>query len=311
MSNRKKGKRISTGTARRRFFTSGLLLVIYILIVTYFPALLTRYLQVTGSPLSGSDGRPLMLGIFYLIYVLSAMLIFFIYAKANGVRYKDFVRPSRFSFVEYLTETILITSVVFIGIFVSSMVLNPLGFTDAFVAPIGMVQPTHYLHEPLFVFLFVGVTPLIEEFVFRGVLLRDLGRYGNRFGILAVAILYALMHTSLPELIPAFLLSFCFSLLTLRYHSILPGLSIHITVNALFLGSTFLPEKYSWVILAAVGFMYLCSVYIMLAHKYKRVYVGRQRNLGYTLRLFLTTPSVFLAVVLMILQTAAAFLLYR
>ena len=119
------------------------------------------------------------------------------------------------------------------------------------------------------------------------------------------------MHTSLPELIPAFLLSFCFSLLTLRYHSILPGLSIHITVNALFLGSTFLPEKYSWVILAAVGFMYLCSVYIMLVHKYKRVYVSRQRNLGYTLRLFLTTPSVFLAVVLMILQTAAAFLLYR
>ena len=285
--------------------------MIYILIVTYFPALFSSYLRITGSALSGKDGKPIVLGVFYLIYVLSALLLFLIYAKANGVKIRDFIRPSRFSFGEYVSESILITSIVFVGIFVSSMILNPLGFTDAFVAPIGMVQPSLYLHEPLFIFLFIGVTPLIEEFVFRGVLLRDLGRYGNRFGILIVAILYALAHTSMTELIPAFLLSISFSLLTLHYHSILPGLTVHITINALFLGSTFIPERYSWVIVAAIGLMYLCSVYLLITRKNQQIYVSRQRNLRYTLRIFLTTPSVILAIVLMVLQTAAAFILYR
>ncbi len=312
MSNsHKKGKRISKAKAQRRFFTSGLLFLIYILIVTYFPPLVSRYLQVIGSPLSGNDGKPLILGVFYLVYVLSALILFSIYARANGVKRRDFMRPCRFSFLDYLKDAILITSLLFVGIFLSSMMLNPLGFNDAFVAPIGMVQPDSYLREPLFMFLFIGVTPLIEEFAFRGVLLRDLGRYGNRFGIIAVALLYAFAHTSATEYLPAFILSVCLSLMTLRYHNILPGVIVHITINVLFLGSTFVPERYSWTIVATIGLLYAVSVYLLLSRKYQPIYVSRQRNLGYTLRLFLTTPSVLLTVILMIVQSAFAYFLYR
>ena len=99
--------------------------------------------------------------------------------------------------------------------------------------------------------------------------------------------------------------------MTLRYHNILPGVIVHITINALFLGSTFVPERYSWTIVATIGLLYAISVYLLLSRKFQRIYVSRQRNLWYTLRLFLTTPSVLLTVILMLVQSAFAYFLYR
>ena len=51
------------------------------------------------------------------------------------------------------------------------------------------------------------IAPIMEELLFRGLILQTLKRYGNVFAILVTSLLFALLHGNLPPSVPVFALS--------------------------------------------------------------------------------------------------------
>jgi len=77
------------------------------------------------------------------------------------------------------------------------------------------------------------VTPLGEEFLFRGVLFNALQRYGAWVGVLASAAVFALAHGINPVLPVAFIVGVITALLFRKTQSVWPGVVVHGVNNAL------------------------------------------------------------------------------
>lgn len=80
----------------------------------------------------------------------------------------------------------------------------------------------------------VVIAPVMEELLFRGVLLAGLARaYGERGGLLVSALFFGLLHGRPAEATVAFAAGLVLGALRLRSRSIFPCVALHVGVNAL------------------------------------------------------------------------------
>jgi membrane protease YdiL (CAAX protease family) len=89
----------------------------------------------------------------------------------------------------------------------------------------------------------VAVAPLAEEFLFRLFLYGVLRRYfGQAFGIIVSALLFAAVHNHLPSFAPLFVLGICFAIAYEWSGSILVSMTMHSLFNSLSLTVLAFPE---------------------------------------------------------------------
>lgn len=110
----------------------------------------------------------------------------------------------------------------------------------------------------LLVLIFAGavLTPLGEEFVFRGVIANALNRYGAWSGVLGSATIFAVAHGPSVILLNAFLVGLLAAFAFRRTGSLWPGVVIHVVFNGLWLLIYSLqpaPASLAALILAALG----------------------------------------------------------
>ncbi len=120
------------------------------------------------------------------------------------------------------------------------------------------------------VFYFIAIciaAPLGEEFVFRGVLLGYLRKYGDWFAILTSAALFGLMHMNFYQTPYAFLVGLVFGFITVKTGSVLCAMLLHIINNSLStiseMASHFLP-KVGEVIEMAISGLYMAAIPIAI-----------------------------------------------
>ena len=95
----------------------------------------------------------------------------------------------------------------------------------------------------LFQFLYIVIiAPLIEEIIYRGMILGALAKYGEIPAIIFSALCFGLMHHNIPQAASAFVTGLAYASLAVSSGSILPSLIIHSLNNTLVsmeeLGST-------------------------------------------------------------------------
>ena len=134
------------------------------------------------------------------------------------------------TFVNLFVQTIVCFTTCLGLTYVSNLIFPRLGLQSELLSSIGFSYSSGYLSEPLYVFMLVIVTPIIEEYAFRGVLLNTLGKFGKRFALYASAIIFALAHISFSEMIPAFAMAITLGKASYRYRSITPTIIIHIYI---------------------------------------------------------------------------------
>jgi uncharacterized protein len=81
--------------------------------------------------------------------------------------------------------------------------------------------------------LLAVLTPLGEEFVFRGVVTTALLRYGPWIGVLGSALIFALMHGINPAFMTALIVGLVAGELRRRSDSLWPGVLVHVVNNLL------------------------------------------------------------------------------
>lgn len=77
------------------------------------------------------------------------------------------------------------------------------------------------------------IGPVLEEFIFRGVVLKLLQKQGVSFAVIFSAALFALFHQNVAQFFLPFVLGIMLALITVRSGSILPAILAHILNNTL------------------------------------------------------------------------------
>ena len=75
------------------------------------------------------------------------------------------------------------------------------------------------------------IPPLVEEFLFRGILLGKLRQFGDSFALFMSSMLFALMHGNIIQIPFAFIVGTALAFVTIKSNSLLPAMAVHFLVN--------------------------------------------------------------------------------
>ncbi len=118
--------------------------------------------------------------------------------------------------------------------------------------------------------------PLIEEFIFRGIILSELMPYGKSFAIVGSAVFFASVHGSIEQMMYSFVYGVLFAYITVKTGSVLTAVIIHFLNNAYSCSLDYVevlvsPEIFylysslSYVVLLAAGI--ICAIYLIGKNK--------------------------------------------
>ena len=293
-----KEQRVSKKYARRKFNTIGLLLMIYALFVLIVPFFLNMYLVSIDSPFY--TDKFLYFGIYLMILLFGTLIPFFLMQKLFKVNRKKMYRNVSASFVNLFVQTIVFFTICIFSTYVSNVVARYLSIEEELIANIGMSYNEEYLQNGLYLFMLLVVTPMLEEYAFRGVLLNSLGKFGKVFGLYASAFIFAIAHMSFAEMIPAFVMGVALGKTSYRYRSIKPTIVIHILFNILIYSLVILPPAITQYMAYGLAAIFMISMYFILSGKYEQVKIQTLSSNRITNYLFFTSPTVVFAIMLMI-----------
>ena len=152
--------------------------------------------------------------------------------------------------VNFLTNILMMLIAVIKG----SEVTNPL---------VNMLEGSNWIWS----LIFAGIlSPIIEEMMFRGVMLNKLRRYGDKVAIITTAILFGLFHANFSQFFYAVALGMIFAYVALKTGTIKYSIILHIVVNIM--GGVILPaaigDGSNMVVSGCVGLVLLAIVIIGL-----------------------------------------------
>ena len=131
--------------------------------------------------------------------------------------------------------------------------------------------------------IFIGIlSPIIEEIVFRGVLLNKLRVYGDKTAVWFTALTFALFHGNLSQFFYALALGLIFGYLVIRTNTIRYAIILHIIVNLF--GSVIMPAlalSGNIVLEMSTGilvFFFIITGTILFIKNFKKIKLGSIEN---------------------------------
>jgi len=297
-----KTKSVSKRYALEEFKTVGFCIILYSLFALFFPLILNELPDIFGEyKIFGYNAYRIG---HVLSLTIGTILPFFFLRLACGKSLKSIIGKSKLSIGEHLCNYLVFSVAIAGSIFVTMMLAQNVNVSGDLVSSIGIVLNQDYMSDVVYIVSFIIVTPIIEEYAFRGCLLTCLSRYGKYFALVATSIIYALAHGSFVEMIPAFFMNVILSKMTLRNKSIIPSIIVHIMYNFTVYALYTVPEKYALQMAIAIGLAILIAVVLVVSKKYKFVTVKKSNSNKQVTLTFLATFSVTLSMLLLILHSA-------
>ena len=142
------------------------------------------------------------------------------------------------------------------------------------------------INEPLFidVIMAVFVAPILEEIVFRGVIMNNLKKYEIRVAIIINSLLFGLSHYNIEMIVPAFLTGIVFSYVAYKY-SIKYSILIHFFINAITKTSQVLAILRIDILLILVGLFSAFLIIFLLVFFIIGLAKGRYKEIFFILKL--------------------------
>ena len=145
---------------------------------------------------------------------------------------------------------------------------------------------TPLINEPLYidVIMAVFVAPILEEIVFRGVIMNNLRKYGIRVAIIINSLLFGLSHYNIEMIVPAFLTGIIFSYVACKY-SIKYSILIHFFLNVITKTSQVLAILRIDILLILVGLFSAFLIIFLLVFFIIGLAKGRYKEIFFILKL--------------------------
>lgn len=171
------------------------------------------------------------------------------------------LKPSckKSDFFSLLVSGLIILPAVAVASVVSQKVLE---FFEVNLSQIEV--PSGRLATVIFILSHAVLAPVLEELLFRCVILERLRRYGDLFAVLASSLLFSLLHASFESYLPAFVSGVVLALLAVYTGSMLCPLILHILNNALSVTMILTGDKISstaadLIYIGIIGFAFIIS----------------------------------------------------
>ena len=307
---------------RRLFFTGNVLgfgFLGYLLLSRCFGLLLRD-----GAPLGALYNEvPLYTYLIEILYSffcvgLPFLIVFIILRKSRA--YSDLTIPLGGTYASSHAALLVPAAV---GVcFVGSLLSNyfsawadamGFGFTSYYQALEPDVLPPGVLGAAALVLRTAVVPAIIEELVFRGVVLQTLRRYGDRFALVSSAVLFGLMHANMTQAPFAVVAGIALGYCALVTGSLRTGIAVHFINNLVSIISVFLLHfsgeegagMISNVIVyasIAVGFVCL-AFYAKLNPDFLRLRPGRWGRIRKKRRCLFLAPVLLIAILWLLWYT--------
>jgi membrane protease YdiL (CAAX protease family) len=198
----------------------------------------------------------------------------------------------------YITNIFSVLLTLIISIIKGEDIINP---------ALNAIQDSNYWLTLLYA---VIAAPILEEVIFRKLLLDKLRRFGDLAAILLTGLAFGLFHMNLAQMFYAAVLGFIFAYVTLRTNTIRYSIILHMMIN--FMGSAFTPLATEqniigsmlliiWMLTAVT----LGIIFLILSIKkitFERATVRLPRKSGYLLNVG-TILYVLICLVMIFIQT--------
>lgn len=293
---------------RNQMGKSGLILLVYHLIlnVSVIAALLIE-MALRGFPTDEALDSIVMGNAWgYIAASLIGLLILFIWKKKRFCFHELWQSENRMTgsnFLLLLVIFIAAQAVFQLLAFLMELVLNQFG-----LSVLTAIETASGSSDSVSMFLYVGlVAPIVEEILFRGLLLRMLRPYGKLFAIVATAFLFGMFHGNPVQSPYAFLVGLVLAYVTVEY-SIGWAMVLHMG-NNLILGDTLtrftklLPQGVGDAIFVTLiwGCLFAAIVIVICMRKKIAAYICVNRIHPWCTRAFFRCAGVIIFSVLMLL----------
>ncbi|MFI3284152.1 MAG: CPBP family intramembrane glutamic endopeptidase [Erysipelotrichaceae bacterium] len=285
--------------AKKQFTAYGCTLFAYGLIVylsqsfiPYMIPFIQQYLAINSEYLT--------LIIRIVVILLGIIIPFGLFQILTKTSIKDFTQKSNVTLLDLIKYSIVFTSINMLMLFVTSMVTRFFTVDTPSLLPVGVYVGDYNLYNPLFLVLVILILPICEEYVFRGVTLRYLGKFSNHFAIMSISILYALAFGNIIDSIAAGLFSAFLCLVTLRYKNFLVAVFIHIFNNLFLVLLSFALIQHYLVGIGLLFLLYFMAIVVLIKGYDNRILVKKEKNSMMLLKVFFSNFAIILCVILFI-----------
>lgn len=301
----------------RKYFSSlGWALLIYLLLLNawvmvfaFVDAVVIGVRQAMGEVISDEQRMAILMsnGWGYLVTILTGLMFLRIW-KGKGFFYQTLWtrgRPMKFgSFMALLCLFLSGQTMFQVLASIQETILNMFGLTA-----LPSIETATMDYDTLSMFLYAAVgAPIMEEIIFRGLVLRHLQPYGKNFAIVMSAFLFGIFHGNLVQMPYAFLVGLVMGYVAVEYN-IVWAMVLHM-INNLVLGDLIgrvLPEMAGNLVLNLM--IMACSlagaIILLVRQKDIRAYGQenpiRDRDAGH----FFTAPGI-IALEIFVLYTVAS-----
>ena len=255
--------------------------------------------KMTGS----SDKITLAIIYGLTAYILDIPMIY--YFIRNNKKKKYFVTKEKMnigSFIGCFALMALITAI--IGI-ISLVFKLKIESNDNSIL---LDYPTLYVNMTLFSTIIIA--PIIEEMIFRGVIMNDLKEYGYKTAIIINSVLFGLAHTEIKKVIITIFLGIIFSYVAYRYslrYSILLHMvwNLNSSMGSIFYYNKMPDEMIIWFVAVLSLALIVISIFGIIKKKYIMIFsifrlsIEDKKNMV----LFLKNNAIFLIMVSVIFFT--------
>lgn len=293
-------KRVSVRYALNEFKTIGLVLILYAMFVLFVPYLLhelfTLYNISNFGPINVEFAAKALLMIIGTVLPFSIL-------KLSSKRLRRPTPKIPVSFGDIVIHALVFFSLTSAAIFAMTSVASTFNIPGQLISGIGISINSEYMGDIVYVITFIVISPILEEFAFRGVLLNTLSKYGKYFALIASSIIFALAHGDFLEMIPSFIMGILLGKISLRYKSIKPVCWIHILFNGLLYCLFLIPEKYSLYSAIVLALIYALALIFYVLKKYRHITIRKSKSSSKVMLYFFTTSTVIIAICLFVIHS--------
>ena len=254
----------------------------FVLLATILFSTFIITLQILGYPFRGGDltaglDEEMYFLLNCLYYLIAGFLPFGLILYLSNQDPNVVVPTRKVKFSTFI-------SCIFAGSTLCLLANYPTNYICALIETFGLNTAIPESHIPqtiygiILYYIYVGIIPpLVEEFIFRGVILSRLQKYGNGFAIFASSLLFALYHGNIMQLIFAFICGFVLGFVTIRTKNIFIPIIIHLINNSISVTGELLYEYCyenfanmisSAIILSLFALGAISLIYLIIKRKY-------------------------------------------
>lgn len=238
---------------RKHYFRLAWIMIILVLV---FTGLNTLIMTVSSGIMGGEFSKecidagkqilrsdPIMRSIFSYGFPIaadiSALAIGLLITKADlksklrtaGLNGKGFLNATAITF-STATAASFINIIIIFAIMAAMGKMSEFNVESATSASIAPKGNPLWLDVLIYIYICL-LGPILEELVFRGVLLEGLRKYGNFFGIVMSAVMFGLMHQNIAQCLPAVAIGLVWGFVAVKSGSLIPSMFLHILNNTM------------------------------------------------------------------------------